>query len=207
MGLEIAQWNWITQCFSPMNYITPRLYCSQIPTLLTLEQEREGISDNTVQEQTRNRSHNCSKLRHSLAVTWAPPAETASPPSQSIKSHQHKINSTAFDSYWRNSIDFKGVGVTPILCWCICISVREVTPAWLMETTAHQPTLSWLKFNVGNSKATRKHKSVHYQSRAFGIYFCKAEERLFCDPLDTKETETKKAKRTKYTVGITVFCN
>lgn len=128
-----------------MNCVTPRLHCSQIPTLLTLEQETEGISDNAVQEQT-NQSHNYTRHRHSAAATRAPPAETASPPPQSIKSHQHKINSIAFASYWRNSIDFNGAGVTPILCWCICISVTEVTPAWLMKTTAGQPTPLWLKW-------------------------------------------------------------
>lgn len=87
------------------NAFTPRLHYSHIPTLLTLEQNREGISDKNKQETEVTSTP-------SLAVT--PAAGTASPPVQSMKS----INSVAFDSYWRNSIDFNGVAVTPILCWC-----------------------------------------------------------------------------------------
>lgn len=137
IGLEIPCAHSETElpkCFSYMNCVTPRLYYTQITPLLTPKQIRKSISDNAVQEQTRNKTHNCYKYRPGAGWLRSEfhQQKTAVPPLKSIKPHQHKINSVTFDLYRRNSIDFNGVGVTPILCWCICISVSEVMPAWLM---------------------------------------------------------------------------
>lgn len=59
---------------------------------------------------------------------------------------------------------------------------------WCKHHQTNQPPLG-LKHTATNSKATGKCRSVRYQSRVFGVYFSKAGERRFCDPLDTKETE------------------